>query len=133
MEVILFPDAAAIIVDWLRPELADRGSDVPVMSRVPSPAPRKFVTVRRGGGTLDTLVTDAATLFVECWAGTEEAAMDLAQLSRALIHSMQGTLQNETQVYRVQEFSGPALLPDPVSDQPRVVFTVQVQLRGHAA
>jgi hypothetical protein len=36
-------------------------------------------------------------------------------------------------VHAVLEVSGPGSQPDPVSNAPRVVFTHQVQLSGHAA
>lgn len=132
-EVVVYPDASAVVVDYLLDELTDRADNAPVVTRVPSPRPTRFVLVRRVGGTRQTIVTDAASLSIESWGASEEEAMDLAQLVRGLVHAMQGTVQADVTVYRVQEFAGPALLPDPESDQPRVVQTMQVQLRGEAA
>lgn len=136
-DVVLFPDAAAVAIDYLRAELADRATDIPVVKDVPKPRPAVFVTVRRGGGVRQTVVSDNPILLVECWgdpdSGTgDEQAQDVAQLCRALLFAMAGTVQSGTAVYRVGEVAGPNDLPDPLSEQPRVVFTVQVHLRGSA-
>lgn len=127
MEVIVFPDAAAIVIGHLAGEL-----DPPVLPRIPNPRPDTFVTVQRVGGPRRNLVTDAATLAIEAWAPTEEAAHDLAQLARGHVAAMVGDLFAGVPVYRVDEFSGPQLLPDPTSDQPRYTFTVAVATRGAA-
>jgi hypothetical protein len=131
---LLFPDAVAVTSTYLRAGLAAAGQAVPVVLRVPNPRPDKFVRIQRTGGPeVFTRVMDGAQLTVDCWAATDADAMDLAQLSRKLIHDMAGTVQSGVSVHRVVEFGGPSDLPDPVSESPRVTFTVQVQMRGLAA
>jgi hypothetical protein len=132
---LLYPDAVAVTNTYLRAALAAVGQVVPVVSNIPSPdRPVKFVRVQRTGGPeVFARVMDGAQLTVDCWAATAAAAMDLAQLSRKLIHDMAGTVQSGVSVHRVVEFGGPSDLPDPVSESPRVTFTVQVQMRGLAA
>lgn len=126
-DLILFPDAADLVIAHLGDVLG-----VPVRSQVPNPRPDAFVTIRRIGGTRQTLVTDGATLAVECWAQLPQDAMDLAQLTRAHLHALPRTLEG-IPVYRVEEFAGPADLPDPVSNQARAVLTVLVHVRGVTA
>jgi len=130
----IYPDAVAVTNTYLRAALVAAGQEVPVVSRVPNPRPVRFVRVQRTGGP-ETFVRlmDGAQVTVDCWAPDPGAAMDLAQLVRRLLHNMAGTMQSGTSVHRVVEFGGPNDLPDPASSTPRVSFTVQVQMRGHAA
>jgi hypothetical protein len=129
-ETIVFPDAVGIIIGYL-----DALLDVPVVNSIPNPRPStaSFVTIRRGGGALSSLVVDAATILVEVW-GPEggDPPYPLAQLVRGRLHAMWGTVQSGVPIYRVDELGGPAELPDPDSAQPRVQFTVSVLMRGSA-
>lgn len=131
-EPIVFPDAAALAIGWLGDQLNIYGDTAPVRQKVPDPRPDRFVTIVRGGGVRHTLVSDAATLLVECWGETPTDAHDLAQLSRALLLAMQGMVVDDVAVYRIDEVAGPQQLPDPLSEQPRYVFTLSAHLRGTA-
>lgn len=131
---LLYPDAVAVTNTYLRAALVAAGQAVPVVSQVPNPRPAKFVRVSRTGGPeVFTRVMDGAQITVDCWAPDAGAAMNLAQLSRRLIKDMCGTVQSGVSVHYVSEFGGPQDLPDPVSETPRVTFTVQIQMRGSAA
>jgi hypothetical protein len=132
-EVIVFPDAEAVVVDYLRTELDARGPAIPVGTRVPNPRPSIFVQVERQGGPRRNIVVDDAQIGISAWADRQQDAQDLVQLCRGLLWAAVGTTQGGVQVHRVEEFAGPALLPDPLSDQPRYVLTVQISLRGAAA
>lgn len=129
-DIVVFPDAVAVTIGYLSDELGDRGSEAEVVKDVPDPRPDVFVTILRSGGVRQTVVSDNAVLIVECWAQTSADAHDLAQLCRALLHAMPGTTQAGVPIYRVDEVGGPVDLPDPLSEQPRYTFTVQVHLRG---
>jgi len=132
-EAIAFPDVEDALQQYLTTELAARGDTATAHVRVPHPRPARFATVARVGGPRRSLIVDDATVAVECWATTPGQAHDLIQLVRALIHAAQATtLDSGVQVYRVQEFAGPAHLPDPVSDQARYTMTFSVQTRGTA-
>jgi hypothetical protein len=126
-EVIVFPDAVGVVVEFLSDEVGGH-----VGSVVPPERPTQFIVVQRVGGVRRNLVTDAATLTVECWAEPEhpENAHDLAQYARAVLHTMPGQVIDGVTVYKVDEIAGPAYLPDPASDQPRYSFTVSVTVRG---
>lgn len=134
LPVVVFPDAEAVIINYLRDELDLRGSTADVVKEVPNPRPPVFVTVTRVGGIRQTVISDAALLAIECWAENtatgHQAAHDLAQWCRALIHALPGSTADDVPVYRVDDVSGPQSLPDPLSEQPRCTFTVQVHLRG---
>lgn len=126
MDTIVFGDAVSLAVGHLGGLLT-----VPVRGAVPNPRPAEFVTIRRIGGPRQTMVSDNAMLSIEAWAKSEAAAHDLAQLTRAHIYAMQGAVVAGVQVYGVVEVGGPAALPDPLSEQPRYTFAVQLAYRGH--
>lgn len=131
--VVVFPDAELVCVSYLRAQLAARGDTTAVGTVIPDPRPDSLVMARRLGGPRQTLVSDNAQIGIESWAPTAEAAHDRAQLCRALLLAMRGTTQQGAAVYRVGEIAGPGELPDPLSNQPRYVFSVEVALRGASA
>lgn len=132
VEVIVFPDPVTLVTGYLSTALPAYGySSIHVGARVPNPRPVRFVRVDRVGGPRSSLVTDAPTLVIEAWAGSVPAAHALLATCRGLINALPGT-HGDVVVSRVTEFSGPATLPDPDSDQPRATYTVQIQTRGEA-
>lgn len=134
MERILFPDAAAAVISALNAQLSALGfTGVPVRSRVPNPRPARFLLVFRTGGPSVNIVTDAAQLTIEAWATSDVEAHDLAQVARAIVTGIEGTVTGGVTVYGVDQLSGPGYLPDPVSTQSRYTFTVTVNVRGVAA
>lgn len=123
---ILFPDVAAEVGAWLREQL-----NVDTDTRVPNPRPDEWLMVRRVGGPRRDLVIDDATLAIEAWSVSDANSHDLAQLARAYLIAMVGeTVGDSLFVYRVDELSGVANLPDPESTQSRHTFTVAVTVRG---
>lgn len=134
MERILFPDTVAAVIGALTTQLPDFGyGGVPVRSRVPNPRPARFVLVFRTGGPRVNVVTDAAQVTIEAWATDAVDAHDLAQAARAIVGGLEGTVTGGVTLYGVDEFSGPAFLPDPASDQARFTWSVSVHARGVAA
>lgn len=131
--VVLMPDAVDVVGGFLQTELAAYGWSIPVRDRVPETRPTRLVVVRRVGGTVRNPVTDEPMLTVEAWAPTHQEAHDICAMARALIHSLPGTVQGTTPVYRITDVSGPQLLPDPLSAHPRYSCTLQVAMRGAAA
>lgn len=123
---IYFPDAVALTIGYL----SDEFPTVPVHKRVPNPRPDRFVTILRTGGPRRSFVVDDAQLTIDCWATDDAAVADLASEVRAAMNSMQGVVVDDVQVYRVNELAGPADLPDPVSDMPRMRWSVVVATRG---
>jgi hypothetical protein len=132
-EVIVFPDAEALLIAYLTAALAAHDwADVVVAVTMPNPRPVRCVLVPRVGGARRSLVVDAATIGAEAWAATETEAHDLAQLVRGLLAALPGRILDGTVVSRIEELGGPANLPDPVSGHARYTFTVAVHVRGRA-
>lgn len=127
-DAVVFPDAVAVAIAWLTEQM---GPGL-VYPRVPKVRPDRFVLVRRVGGPRLNKVADNALLAVEAWDQAEEDAHDLAQDARGYLHALRGETVNGVACYRVDELSGPQLLPDPESEVPRYVFTVQTAMRGAA-
>ncbi len=124
-ETIAFPAIEPSLRAHLLPLVS-----APVHTTTPSPLPDAYVLLRRTGGPRIGLVADQPMLTVECWATTIPAASDLAVEVRAHINATPGRLSG---VNRVQEFSGPALLPSPdAPNHARFTWTVAIDWRGHA-
>jgi hypothetical protein len=122
-------DLVGSLIVWLRtrPTLAG----VTVAGRPPRDMPDKLVVVSRIGGPFDHPVMDVPTVRVQAWAATEALAHDLCQSARSLIWSLRGTRLNNVTVYNVEEFAGPAWLPDPDTDRPRFEATFSIRHREH--
>lgn len=130
METIVFPDVEAMLVAHLGTELSARGDTATVHTAVPKDRPGRFVIVPRVGGVARNIVIDEATIATESFAKTEGRAHDLCQLVRALMRAMAGQVIGGVTVGAVNDVGGPAKLPDPVSQQPRYIYTASVQTRG---
>ncbi len=128
--MLVFPDVEALLTAWLRGQL----TGVTVGNKVPNPRPDPFVLIQRHGGLRQTVVTDAAQVGLECWAGRDYEAHDLLQQCRSLLlYQIPGQILSGYTVYRVDEVGGPSNLPDPTSSMPRWVMELQVHVRGIAA
>jgi hypothetical protein len=128
---VLFPDAEAITVNYLRTALDAEGDAVPVLTRVPEVRPGVFVLVERVGGVRSTLVTDTARLDVQAWAASGEQAADVAALARTLLLAIPPATGG-AHITRVIETAGPQWLPDDQTGTPRYVLTVEITFRGEA-
>jgi hypothetical protein len=119
-------DFAGSLIVWLRTVVPE----ATIAGRVPTPFPAKFVRVARVGGPREYPHVDRPTVTVESWAETETAAHDLGQKVRRLIWSLRGGTLNGMAIYEVEEFGGPAWLPDPDHEgRPRFSFTLSVAHR----
>ena len=124
--VITYPDAVALALPYLRTALAD--PTVTVAASVPSTRPAKLVYLRRAGGT-DRVhhILDRPRIDVQVWHSSEFAALALADLVRAHLLAAPGLVAG---VSRASTFLGPTPIPDPESDTPRALLTVEWQVRG---
>lgn len=128
VEVITFPDTEALVISYLNGLMVE-----PVHSEVPNPRPTSFVTITRTGGPKRNIVTDEAQITVESWGETKAQAHDTAQEARALLNALPGQSVSGVPFYKATELSGPADLPDPLSDQPRYSQSFLVAARGVAS
>jgi len=126
MSTVTFPDAAALVIGHLRTVVPN----LTFAHDVPNPRPAVFVRVFRTGGPKATIVTDAAQLSIESWAPDVDVAIANAMTVRAQLNDMPGRTVAGVAVYRVDELSGPAELPDVVSTSRRITWTVAVHVRG---
>jgi hypothetical protein len=124
--VITFPNATAVVLARLKIALPA----LVFVHDVPSTRPPTFVRVYRVGGPKANLVVDGATLAIESWAPTADVAETNAQLVRAQLNALPEQFGVTPAIYKVEEMSGPAELPDPVSTSRRVTWTVIVHVRG---
>lgn len=123
-------DLTGSLIVWLRAALTPEV----VVSQVPRIRPGSFVVVRRIGGPFDPPVMDLPTVSVEAYGATQSEAYDLLQRARARIWSLRGQTINGIAVYRVEEFAGPAWLPDPETEgTARYVATFSIRHREHLA
>ncbi len=127
---VLFPDTTEVVINGLVDVLPDDGYDIGLYSTVPNPRPAEFVVIERVGGPRANIAQDSAHLAVDCWSTSDVDAHNLAQIVRARIAAMQGTVIDDQAVGRVDELSGPSRNPDPVSSQDRYSFQVAVAVRG---
>ncbi|MEV3855052.1 hypothetical protein AB0J38_12085 [Streptomyces sp. NPDC050095] len=130
MAPVAFPDAVDVVAGYLREALTSRGDDVPVVTRVPSPRPQRFVRLERVGGDRIDRVTDRPRLDIHCWGTDEGTVADLVGVVRALVFAIPGW--RGAVAYDVAGVGGPDTAPDPVSGQERASFAVEVSLRGKA-
>lgn len=131
--VVVFPDVQMVVVDYLTDALADRIDHyvfgVKVGTVVERPRQPVAVTVERAGGVRTLPSVDNPRVEIQVWHGTDEDAHLLALLVRALLHAMPGVVETSNgpvTVTRVADFAGPFRSPDPLSNHPRVRFTVEV-------
>lgn len=125
MAAITFPDAAKVVIDRLRTALPT----LTFCHEVPNIRPEVFVRVYRVGGPRSNLVVDAASLAVESWAPDVDTAETNAQTVRGQLNALHEQAVNPAICY-IEEFSGPAELPDPLSGSRRITWTAAVHLRG---
>lgn len=125
-EIIAFPDAESFAVAFLKGRAERSGRDVG--TKAPKTGTR-YTRVSRSGGVSRDLVTDSATILVECFADDGVTAADDAKIDRALLMA---SARLSKDVTRVTDVGGVVFLPDPDTNKPRYQFVVQLDLRGAA-
>ena len=123
-EVIVFPDVIDAAIDAVNSLVGGALDGAPVVGRVPSPRPARFVRLRLVGGIRETLISRQATLTVEGYAGTATAATQLCSLVSGALVACDGV------IFGGFEIAGPAELPDPTTSQERATATVGIRVRG---
>lgn len=123
--VVTYDNAAALVIAYLKPLI----TPLAVAHDVPNPRPTNFVRILRTGGPREG-VLDLVQLTIESWAYAADTAESNAQIVRRHINNMVGASLSSHPVYKVVELSGPAELPDPLSDSHRVTWNIQAWIRG---
>lgn len=125
MSAVTFPDAAAIVISRLKAALPA----IVFHHDVPDVRPETFTRIFRTGGPKANLVVDGAQLTIESWAPDADTAMTNAMAVRARLNALPEQIVSPA-ICRVDEFSGPQELPDPLSESRRVTWTASVLVRG---
>jgi hypothetical protein len=89
---------------------------VPVSTKVPNPRPASFIRVTRAGGGRQNIIQERPLLIVECWAGGDVSAFELAQQAWSTLDDLYGL---------GADLSSPVWFPDVESGSPRYQFTAQ--------
>lgn len=105
------PPLTAALVSYLRENLPD----VHIGTRVPNPAPAKFIRIGIGDGSTTTMVTINPVVLFECWAPDSIAAEELAGDAWAAINDTDGSFIGDNDGVWVQNASPriPYDFPDP--------------------
>ena len=137
-ESLTWADAELLNIDYLRTELvayatAHAGSvaaGVRVMNKPPAgeQVPTPLVTCRRVGGTAAQMF-DHPRIQVRAWHASEQQAEGLMNLVRDLLRLMPGE-HGGFHVTRVAEFIGPTAVPDPDSQTPQRMMTVEETIKA---
>lgn len=126
MSVVTFPNTVAVVLTRLRAALPA----LTFVHDVPTTRPPTFIRIYRTGGPRTNLVVDGAQLSIESWAADSATAATNAALVRAQLNYLAEQPSVTPPIYKVEELSGPAELPDPVSASRRVTWSVIVHLRS---
>lgn len=125
---VVFPDAVAWAVGYLRDALEARpeavASGVEVAATAPDPIPTRLITLRDDGGPRGATVTKTNSLALNVWAASEEDAADLMALAVALLEAAPG----DGPVVGHAGTSGPFPIPD--ADKPHRYASVDLLFRG---
>lgn len=127
MVALIFPDAEALLVTYLRSTLAARGDTAFVGTYVPNTRPARMVRISRVGGTRRNVAQEDAMCVFECWAPDSTQAFGLAQVARALVQALDTV---DGFFPESGEISGPQFFPDPLTTDPRYQFTEVLRLRA---
>lgn len=126
MSTVLFADAVDVVLSRLKAALPT----LTFVHKTPTTRPLVYTRVLRTGGPRTNLVVDGAQLTFESYAPTDDVAMANAQLVRAHLNALPEQFGVTPAIYKVEEFSGPGNLVDPVSQSPRATWTSVVSIRG---
>lgn len=135
-QIIVYPDVTAEALDFLRPQFAVRGDtfadDVTLGSFLPESRPLPFIWIRPVGGFRTGRSTDKTRLDIHVYHYDDARAHDLTQLTRGLLLAWPEI--DSTVCKGASEFSGPGPVHDDLwPAAARWYFTVEINLRGHAA
>src|SRR5690606_34993880 len=102
------------------------------VAEVPNPRPESFVKVVRVGGNVRDLVTDSAAVVFEAGAPSRLEAAELGRRMSAYVRASAQEFAGGDWVRSVTEVAGLQYSPDPTSETPRYLYTVQVRTKGTA-
>lgn len=129
MSVVTFPNTVAVVLTRLRAALPA----LVFVHDVPTTRPPTFIRIYRTGGPRTNIVVDGVQLTIESWAPDADTAATNAEAVRAQLNYLAEQPAVTPAIYRIEELSGPAELPDPVSSSRRFTWSVVAHIRGGSA
>lgn len=124
-EVVIFGDAEAAVVAWMKPRLAP----LKVSTEVPSTRPNELVKVSLTGGYEPNRATERPQLTFECWALTSVRASEICRIVKAHLKALEGETSTGVFVRGVTTVGGPTSFPDPQTNLPRYQYTAELNCR----
>lgn len=123
-----FPNPVAAIRTYLNARASDAGSPLLAYGGVPQPRPVRFTRLMLAGATDRSVAHRDARVVVESWAATEAQALEDAGLIHDWLCAMD---EDDGHVPQGRDgwFGGPYSQPDPDSESPRYVQTVNLRQR----
>lgn len=109
-----------LMVDWLNSSAALSAFGAAATIEIPSPRPKRFITVERTGGPLERF-RDLPMFAIHAWAEHRDLAGDLANLVADVVRDSVA-LPNVARA-RIQSMHN---FPDPDSKQPRYQIVVEL-------
>lgn len=137
MEVILFGDVESALIGYLQAQLVSRSDTATVAPDGYKPSstterPDRLVVVQRIGGAKENLVTDGASIEFHCYDTTDVLAWGLSSRIRGIVGAIEGQWLGTIYIRRTQEWTAPARMPHPKSNNPRYTFASTVFIKGAA-
>lgn len=120
--LILFPDIEALVIAVVNADFATSFTGVTASTK--NQGADEYLKVTRTGGPRETLISERAQLLLEAYSPSEVRAIAILGRARALLFAQAGT------IFGVNEISGPANLPDPLTSQIRYTQLLGVRTRG---
>jgi hypothetical protein len=127
-ELVAFPDSERAVIQYLTPALNAYDATIPIDVRG---AGKRFVRVRRVGGTEGDVAHDNPTVDVIVWHETDYERMRLALHLWSVLRACAGDATADAVLHYRDTFLGPRQIPDPADDTKSVcMFTVTLIVRS---
>ena len=128
-QIYIYGDVEAAVIRFLKSR--DEADGISFGTATPADLDKRlpFVTVERISGGARTKITDDARVDIESRGRTREEAHDAIQIVLGLLEIMHQAEHTGMIIYRVEIESSPGWLPDPVTNQPRWISTVNIRNR----
>lgn len=132
-EIVVFPDAEAVVVGYLNRALTTRGRPVPVSTTFPSTAasPQQLVLVTLLSGPPVSLTITSVVAVIDVYGFDSESGSALARLIHGLIPGI--AYETGSPVLGTSYASLPVNFPDPLTGAPAYTQQHTIRISGAAA
>lgn len=128
-----FPDAEAVVAEWLRGGNLDLVG-ARVYPSIPEDPTYPLITLARIGGVPAVRqYLDAANIQIDAWGGTKQQAHDIAAAARVRCQHLEGQsviTPVEAFISAVEDSLGMVWFPDELTGRERYLFSMTFYCRG---